>query len=180
MKSAVMVCILLALPSCGPTKRFDQDLQGREKVFAVWYRPDVSHVRRVVPAPVDSVWRVLPSAFQFLQIPGTASQYPNEHVYASPQLKIERRLYEGESNSLYIDCGHTIAGTPIADEYLVIFAVMARLTSQAAGGTEIDVIVDGTAQDMTERRNAVRCHGTGRFEDTILDRVEAALRSAKP
>jgi hypothetical protein len=178
--SSGLLVLVLALTSCGPPKRLDQDLQGREKVFAVWVRSDVSHVRRVLPAPVESVWRVLPPAFQFLRIPGTASQYPDEYVYATPQLKIEHRLYEGESNSLYIECGRTLGGSPIADEFQVIFAIMTRLTPQANGGTEIDIVVDGTAQDMTERSHAVRCYGTGRFEEAIIARVEAALRSAKP
>lgn len=175
MRTVAAVLFTVAVCGCGPPKRFDQDLQGREKVFAVWVRSDVSHVRRVIPASVDVVWQVLPSAFDSLRFPGAPSQYPDEHVYATPYLKVEHRLYEGEPNSLYLDCGHTVAAVPIADEHQVIFAIMARLTPQAGSGTEIDVVVDGTAQDMTERKNPVRCHGTGRLEEALILRVEAAL-----
>lgn len=177
MKGLTTLLIVVALTSCGPPKRLDQDLQGKEKEFAVWFRADVSHVRRVLPASVDAVWQVLPSAFEFLRFPGAPSRYPDEHVYATPQLKIERRLYEGEANSVYLRCGHTPDGVPAADEYQVIFAIMTRLSPHANGGTEIDIVVDGTAQDMTERSNSLRCYGTGRLEEAILERVEAALRS---
>jgi hypothetical protein len=175
--SSAGVLIILALANCGPTKRFDQDLEGREKVFAVWFRTDVSHVRRVLPAPIESVWQVLPSSFQSLRFPAAPSVYPDEHVYVTPHLKVEHRLYEGESNSLYLDCGHTTGGVPAADAYQVIFAIMAKLTPHASGGTEIDIIIDGTAQDMTQRSLPVRCNGTGRFEEAIIQRLQAGLRS---
>ena len=167
--------LLLALGGCGPTKRFDQDLVGREKVAEIWYRTDVSHVRRVFPVPLGSVWRVLPASMESLRFPGAPSIDTTNHIYETPQLKVERRLYPDESNSLYLDCGSTIGGQPAADEYLVIFKVMTRLTSTPAGETEVDIIVDGTAQDMKERSFAVRCHGTGRFEDAILARIDASL-----
>ena len=167
--------LLLALAGCGPTKRLDQDLQGREKLAEVWYRTDVSHIRRVIPAPIGSVWRVLPASVESLQFPGAPAVDSANHIYATPQLKIEGRLYPEESNSLYLECGRTIAGQPAADEYLVIFKLLSRLTSTPAGETEIDIIVDGTAQDMKERSFAVRCHGTGRFEEAIIQRIEASL-----
>jgi hypothetical protein len=50
MKRWLAVLPMLAVGACGPTKRFDQDLQGREKPSAIWHRADVSHVRRVIPA----------------------------------------------------------------------------------------------------------------------------------
>ena len=52
---------------------------------------------------------------------------------------------------------------------------MARLAPTAAGETEIAVIVDGTAQDMKERSQPVRCHGTGRFENAIIDHLLADM-----
>jgi hypothetical protein len=54
---------------------------------------------------------------------------------------------------------------------------MAKLTPHSSGGTEIDIIIDGTAQDMTEHSLPVRCNGTGRFEEAIIERVLAGLRS---
>jgi len=175
MKSSVVGVLLLALCGCGPPKPVDQDLRGREKPIEVWYRADVSHIRRVIPAPLSSVWRVLPASVEFLQFPGAPSVDSANHIYATPQLKIEGRLYPEESNSLYLECGRTVGGQPAADEYRVVFWILTRLTSKAPGETEIDIIVDGRAQDLTEHRIAVRCHGTGRFEDAIIERIEASL-----
>ncbi|HKA58289.1 MAG TPA: hypothetical protein VKD28_06720 [Gemmatimonadales bacterium] len=177
MKNLFALVLAVTTTGCGPTKRFDQDLQGREKVSEIWYRTDVSHVRRVIPATIESVWRVLPASIESLQFPGAPSVDVKNHIYVTPRLKIESRLYPDESNSLYLDCGRTIGGQPAADQYLVIFNVMTRLTATPAGETEIDIIVDGTAQDMKERSFAVRCHGTGRFEETIIQRIETSLAS---
>ena len=171
-----LLVAITVLSGCGPTKRFDQDLLGREKPSAIWYRSDVSHVRRVIPESIDVVWRVLPASIESLRFPGTPTVYADEHIYMTPQMKIERRLYQGESNSLYLNCGTTLGARPAADEHLVIFALLTRLTPTPAGETEIDIIVDGTAQDMKERSLAVRCNGTGRFEEAIIAQIEANLR----
>lgn len=176
MRTVSAVLCIVMVSGCGPTKRFDQDLQGREKPAPIWLRTDVSHVRHVIPAYVEAVWRVLPASFEALRFPGIPTLYPEDHVYVSPQLKIERRLYENESNSRYLDCGHAVGGLPAADEYQVIFNITARLTPAPDGETEIDIIVDGTAQDMKERFLPVRCAGTGRLEDAIIDQVLANLR----
>lgn len=176
MRTISAVLFTLVACGCGPTKRFDQDLQGREKPTPIWYRTDVSHVRYVIPAYVEAVWRVLPASFESLHFPGKPTLDPEERVYVSPQLKIERRLYEDESNSRFLDCGRTVGALPAADEYQVIFNISARLTPTPAGETEIDIIVDGTAQDMKERSLPVRCAGTGRLEDAIIDQVLANLR----
>lgn len=180
MKGLSILPIILMFANCGPTKRFDQDLQGREKPSAIWYRSDVSHVRRVLPAHIEMVWRVLPASIEALGFPGRPTLYAEDHVYVTPQMKIETRLYEGESNSLYLNCGHTMAAVPAADEYQVIFTILAKLTPREGGETEIDIIIDGTAQDMRERSLPVRCNGTGRFEEAIIARIESGLRSRQP
>lgn len=180
MRIVSAVVFTMVSCGCGPTKRFDQDLQGREKPIAIWYRTDVSHVRQVIPAPVEAVWRVLPASVESLRFPGTPAVYPEDKIYVTPWMKIERRLYPDESNSLYLNCGITMGGSqPAADEYQVIFAVMTRLTATPAGETEVDIIVDGTAQDMKERFLPVRCNGTGRFEEAIIARIEANLRTGR-
>jgi hypothetical protein len=178
MKTVSAVLFTLLTYSCGPPKRLDQDLQGREKPIAIWARSDVSHVRRVIPASIEAVWRVLPASVESLRFPGTPAVYPDDKIYVTPWLKIEHRLYPDESNSRYLNCGITMGGSqPAADEYLVIFAIMTRLTSTPTGETEVDIIVDGTAQDMKERFLPVRCNGTGRFEEAIIAQIHASLRT---
>lgn len=88
---AAAALVLLAVWGCGPTKRFDQDLRGREKPSEIWFRADVSHVRRVIPAPVDEVCRFLPSSVAALQFPGTPAVYPEDRVYVTPRSTALRR-----------------------------------------------------------------------------------------
>jgi hypothetical protein len=176
MRALSAVLCTAVLCSCGPPKRLDQDLQGREKPAAIWYRSDVSHVRRVIPASVEAVWRVLPASVESLQFPGTPTMNPEDRIYVSPWLKIEHRLYPDELNSRYLSCGLTMGGSqPAADEYQVIFAIMTRLTATPAHETEVDIIVDGTAQDMKERSLPVRCNGTGELEETIIRQINSRL-----
>jgi len=176
MKALSKLLLLLAVAGCAPKLR-NAASGEKVKTFTVWFRAETNHVRGMVREPVDSVWQVLPAAFQFLHFPGAPSVYADDFVYLTPSLKVEHRLYEGESNSLYLNCGYTPAGVPAADAYEVIFAMLARLTPAPGQGTEIEIIVDGTARNMAERSDPVSCTGTGRLEATILQRVEELLRS---
>ena len=172
-----LLLLVVTFSACAPKTRPAAGVPQKEKTFTVWFREDANHVRRVLREPIDSVWSVLPATFQFLRFPGAPSVYADEFGYLTPSLKIERRLYEGEANSLYINCGFTPAGVPAADVYEVVFAVLARLTPNPSGGTTIDIMIDGTARNLAERSTPVSCTGTGRLEGTILQRLDEILHS---
>ena len=174
MRTAVSLLAVCALANCAP--RATGEGIDRERMFTVWSRKDVSHFSGVLPTAVDSVWRIVPIAFQSLHFPGAPSVYPDDRVYLTPYLKIERRLYEGEPNSLYLNCGFTSVGEPAADVYRVTFAMIARLLPQSAGGTKVDIVVDGTAQNMVERQAPVRCTGTGKLEAAVFQMLQDSLR----
>jgi hypothetical protein len=183
MRATVKLLTVIALANCAPQGPGAPGGPGsglgvsKEKMLSAWFRQDSSHFQGVVRAPMDSVWRLLPSAFQSLHFPGAASVYTDDRVYVTPPLKIERRLYPGESNSLYLDCGFTATGQPAADEYRVIFAMMARLLPHSSGGTRVDIIVDGAANNMAERMPPVHCTGTGRLEAVVFSILEDSLRA---
>ena len=174
MRTAVSLLAVCALANCAP--RATGEGIDRERMFTVWSRKDVSHFSGVLPTAVDSVWRIVPIAFQSLHFPGAPSVYPDDRVYLTPYLKVERRLYEGEPNSLYLNCGFTSVGEPAADVYRVTFAMIARLLPHSAGGTEVDIVVDGTAQNMVERQAPVRCTGTGKLEAAVFQMPQDSLR----
>ena len=148
--------------------------------FTVWFRSDAAVARRVIPASVEAVWAVLPQVFVGLGYPGGPSIRAGEREYMTPTLKIHDHLYEGDLNSLYLNCGHTSTGTPVADAYAITFAILARVTPQDSGRSLAEVMIDGTARDRAERSNPVSCTGTGRLETVILQRLEAGVRSAPP
>ena len=54
--------------------------------------------------------------------------------------------------------------------------MIARLLPHSAGGTEVDIVVDGTAQNMVERQAPVRCTGTGKLETAVFQILQDSLR----
>ena len=174
MRTTVSVVAIWALANCAP--RATGESLDRARMFTVWSRKDVSHFSGVLPTAVDSVWRIVPVAFQSLHFPGAPSVYPGDRVYLTPYLKIERRLYEGEANSQYLNCGFTAVGEPAADVYRVTFALIARLLPRSGGGTEVDIVVDGSAQNMIERQEPVRCTGTGKLEALVFQILQDSAR----
>ena len=174
MRTTVSVVAIWALANCAP--RATGESLDRQRMFTVWSRKDVSHFSGVLPTAVDSVWRIVPVAFQSLHFPGAPSVYPGDRVYLTPYLKIERRLYEGEANSQYLNCGFTAVGEPAADVYRVTFALIARLLPRSGGGTEVDIVVDGSAQNMIERQEPVRCTGTGKLEALVFQILQDSAR----
>lgn len=174
MKAAMSLLGVIALAHCAP--RATGESIDRERMFTVWVRKDVSHFNRVLPSAVDSVWQIVPVAFQSLHFPGAPSVYPDDRVYLTPYLKIERRLYEGEPNSMYLNCGFTAVGEPAADVYRVTFAIIARLLPHSGGGTNVDIVIDGSAQSMVERQAPVRCTGTGKLEALVFQILQDSVR----
>jgi len=153
----------------------------RSETHTVWFREDVTPVRRVLTAPVETVWAALPQGFADLGFPSGASAREAERVYLTPSLRIHGRLYHGELNSVYIDCGHAVGGGRAADSYEVTFAMLVRLTPQDGGRSLVEVVIDGTARDRTlNLSNPVFCTGTGRLETEFLQRLEARTRSQPP
>jgi hypothetical protein len=148
---------------------------GSREIFPPSFRSDVVPVRRVLPESVETVWAALPKAFADLGYPGGPSTQAGERAYLTPSLKVRSRLYQGERNSVYLDCGRTRAGAPAADEYLISFAILARLRPHDGGGTQVEVLVDGSARDPAEKSNPVLCAGTGRLESALLRRLEAQI-----
>jgi hypothetical protein len=148
------------------------------EAYAVWFRSDERSVRRVLPAPVEAVWAALPKVFADLGYPGGPSARAEERVYLTPPMKVRGLLYQGEANSLYLDCGRTPVGAPAADVFPITFAIMARLRRQDSGSTLVEVLVDGTARDPAQWSNPVFCTGTGRLETVLLQRLEARISAA--
>jgi hypothetical protein len=148
------------------------------EAFGVWFRSDEKPVRRVLPAPVEAVWAALPNVFADLGYPGGPSARAEERVYLTPPMKVRGLLYQGEPNSVYLDCGRTPAGAPTADVYPITFAILSRLRRQDNDSTLVEVLVDGTARDPAQWSNPVFCTGTGRLETILLQRLEARISTA--
>jgi hypothetical protein len=134
----------------------------------------------VISAPVEVVWAAVPLAFRSLGYTGSPSTDAGERVYLTPYLAIRDRLYKGELNSVYFECGRNPTGPIVADAYAITFAILVRLRRQNEGATLVEVLVDGNATDRSQRASSVHCTGTGRLETVILERIEEQLRTLGP
>ena len=151
------------------------------RTSTVWFRADVIPMRRVLSAPVGTIWAALPQSFAELGFPSSASAREGERIYLTPSLRIHGQLYKGERNSVYLDCGNAAGGGQAADSYEVTFAMLARLTPQDSSNTLVEVLVDGSARDRTlNLSNALSCTGTGRLEKEFLQRLEAHIGQKAP
>ena len=127
-----------------------------------------------VTASADSIWKVVPAAFKELGYQGHPSA-TEPLTYVTPPLRIEGRLYTGELNSSYIDCGRTPAGGLAADEYSITFAVFVRIERIVADASTIEARIDGVARARSESSGRIRCWGKGKLEDQFLRAIKRRL-----
>lgn len=144
--------------------------------FVTYFRADALPHRGVVRAPVDAVWKALPAVFEDLGYPGAPAQNSRERVFITPNLQITGRLYEGESNSKYVDCGSGNAG-PRADTYEVQFVIITRVSASSDTETLVETIIDGSARDRMVSGGSFRCTGTGTLEKAVVDLLMRRVRA---
>ena len=111
----------------------------------------------------------------FFRDSGTSTggrEVSGEHLYMTPNMTIRGRLYDDAPNSQFFECGPAPFAAHAADEYLVNFAILVRLTPATDNSTTVDVLVDGTARPRSESGFVVPCDGTGRLERQLLRELE--------
>jgi hypothetical protein len=128
-----------------------------------------------ISEPVDKVWRALPEAYRLLGLPGEPAAGVR-HALATPNMRITGRLYPGEANSKYLDCGESIRG-PRADTHEIYFNVTSRVRAHPDGGSVVETVLDGNARDPNQGSNPVKCTGKGVLEKMIGDAVIRSMRS---
>jgi hypothetical protein len=126
----------------------------------------VGNYHTELTATLEEVADAVPEVYQQLGLPVTPSQHTEVPTWATPNMRITGRLYEGELNSEYVDCGRGPRG-PIADIYEIDFQVVTELRPAPGGGTQVDTRVEGSARDRTISGNRVPCSGTGKLEREI-------------
>lgn len=149
---------------------------GSEESFAVRVRRYAAAVARPLAAPPEVVWGELPAVFRELGYQGGPSGRVGERVFLTPSMRIRGRLYPDAPNAAYLDCGPTPSGAPAADEYDVSFVVLLRVTGASAGGSLLEVVVDGVARRRAEEASSIYCSGTGRLERMFADAVEQRVK----
>jgi len=142
--------------------------------FTTFFRGDAVPHRTVVQAPIDVVWRALPQVYREFGYPGATASNTEERIFLTPHMQIRGRLYEGEANSKYIDCGIGMTG-PRADTHDVHFAIVTRVRASSETETLVETLIDGTARDRSATGGSTLCKGTGLLEQAVVEALIARL-----
>lgn len=164
--AALLALVAAGCASSGPGGRsfeaplgFRSDIPNEQRPEAPVHRTEVPHSRGQVAAQVREVYRYLG-----LEAPSAGDAEP--FTYLTPAMRITGRLYEGERNSEYIDCGSALQGER-ADLFEVEFALATRLREEEDGGTLVETRLEGRAWDRYVNEAPVFCAGTGKLESQI-------------
>lgn len=137
---------------------------------------DPAMVARTVPAPVDSVWPVLPRVYEILGI-ADAGADPARNVFGA--LEFRPRRIEGKRLSTYIDCGMGVTAVPKADDYAVTMSVLTDLTPADGNETVVTTRTQATAKPRGVSGDPVQCQSKGVLETRVAELVLWVLVSGR-
>jgi hypothetical protein len=136
---------------------------------------DDGSISAVMGAPMQAVWRILPTAFDSVGAPLTLID-PKKHVMANEGFKIRQKMGT-ERLSTYFECGTTQVG-PNADSYelyMTIYANLAPLKGDTTR-TRMTVSVTASAKPLQFAQDYSRCTSKTSLERKMLDVVATALQ----
>ena len=169
--AAVLLCTLTAATANAqnaPVKKKERE------AFTIRVRTDNNIPEFQLKHAPEDVWKALPAVYEELGYPGSADS-SEEYVFITPYMNIRGRLYDGERNSSYLDCGTSPAGMPAADIYGITFVIVTMIEPHPDGGTRVRVLVDGNARDKVLSNNSVPCRGKGLLESGIAHFLDQRL-----
>ena len=132
-------------------------------------------ISATIGAPLQSVWRVLPLAFDSTGLQLSLID-PKKHVMANEGFKIRQKLGK-ERLSEFFECGTTQVG-PNADSYELYVTVHAYLEPIKGDSlrTRMTVAVTGAGKPMQFSQDYSRCTSKTMLERKMLDVVATALK----
>lgn len=142
--------------------------------YSIRYRADARGYRYSFATPTERIAEALPDVYRSFGFPGSLASNSDALLFISPTATAEGRIYAEVPNSDYLDCG-TVLGGPRADTHIVQFVIVTRIVPLEAGGSEIEVIIDGLARDRAHNTNAVPCGGTGKLEAELAALLRTVL-----
>jgi hypothetical protein len=129
----------------------------------------------VIGAPLQSVWRVMPVAFDSSGVQLTLID-PKKHLMANEGFKIRQKLGK-ERLSTYFECGTTQVG-PNADSYELYVTVHSYLEPVKGDTTKtrMTVAVSGAAKPLQFSQDYSRCTSKTILERRMVDAVATMVR----
>jgi hypothetical protein len=128
-----------------------------------------------IGAELQTVWRVLPTAFDSAGIQLTLIE-PKQHLMANEGFKVRGKL-RNERLSTYFECGTTQVG-PNADSYELFVTVRAFLepVKNAPQWTKMTVAVTAAAKPLQFAQDYSRCTSKTILERRMIDIIANAVK----
>jgi hypothetical protein len=130
-----------------------------------------------VAAPLDSVWRALPKAYEELGI-REVHQAPASWMVGNTGFNI-RHHFGNRRVSRYLNCGYGQTG-PMADDAIVHVSLLTQLAPAGEDRTVVRSALDATATPTSVSGGPTHCQTTGRLETAIADALARGSGGGKP
>jgi hypothetical protein len=185
-RSLVVAMALVAGCASGGGKKTDTDLgggsqrvttqvQGNQgigsKVLGGWSEQEA--YTKVVDAPLEKIWPLLPQMFADMQIPVT-SLVSDAHVIGNEGFKVRREL-AGAPMQRLLDCGGP-TGESNAETYLITMTLLTQLKALNGAQTAVSTFIQATAKSMNFDNSPVQCTSSGGLEDRIIKGITNRLK----
>lgn len=169
---------LIALSACAPsgtvvaTSSVPQSIGVAGSGERLTIAPGTGPHRNSLDAAADRVWRVLPAAFDSVNVPVGRLDQGNK-IIANDGLKIRQRLGK-VSLSRYMDCGQTQIG-PNADSYEVYLILAVQVRDAGPSSSTLTTTFEANARPIAFSQGYSRCTTNGALEAKLLGAVKALL-----
>lgn len=126
-----------------------------------------------LPVAPATVWLAVKKAYLDLDIP-VAVENPSARQIGNANF-FKTRQIGGRSMTEFVDCGTGMTG-PKAATYRIYMSVLTMVIPDGKGGTNVQTTFVPSGLDMSgSSSDRITCGTTGRFEQYLLERVNANL-----
>jgi hypothetical protein len=143
------------------------------------YVEDPIIIRETVPGSVPVTWDLLIQAY------ADDGLIPDQMDEASHTLSVSsfdlRRDWNGVPVTVYLDCGLSSTGRPLAEDAQIRGTIISRVGEVGTGSAQISLRFEAVAfpSDASSAR-AQDCYTTGELEQALVGRINNALGGADP
>jgi hypothetical protein len=126
-----------------------------------------------IAAPPAAVWLAVKKVYGDLDIPITVEN-PSARQIGNANF-VKSRSLGGQPMTNWVDCGSGMTG-PKAISYRIYASLLTDVIPDGSGGTKLQTTFVPTGQDVEGgSSDRIPCGTTGRFEQTVLDKVKLAM-----
>ncbi len=126
----------------------------------------------IIGTSVDSVWRVLRSVYQDLDV---APNVIDRRGYQIGNTRFDPRSIGGQRLSRFLRCGYSVSTSNNADSYRVTMSLVTRVRVDVQRQTVLQTEITASAKPRMVSGNAIACTTTGRLERRIAEMVAEKL-----